>query len=60
MTLTVLLLVLLLVITTLGMGVGVAALLLRFPHWAAPVAGALTAMMLMATVVGLVVGAARS
>ena len=60
MTLTVLLLALLLVITMLGLGTGVAALLLRFPDWSAPVAGALTAMMLMATVVGLLVAAARS
>jgi ABC-type polysaccharide/polyol phosphate export permease len=60
MTLTVLLLVLLLAITMLGIGGGVAALLLRFRDWSTPVVGALTAMMLMTTVVGVLVAAARS
>jgi ABC-type polysaccharide/polyol phosphate export permease len=60
MTLTVLLLVLLLAITMLGIGGGVAALLLRFRDWSTQVVGALTAMMLMTTVVGVLVAAARS
>ncbi|MFF3741323.1 hypothetical protein [Streptomyces sp. NPDC002566] len=55
MTLSSLLLILLLVMVTLLVGAGVLALLLYRPAWAAPFAGALTAMMLMATVIGLLV-----
>ncbi|MGW0337611.1 hypothetical protein ACWD0J_38365 [Streptomyces sp. NPDC003011] len=55
MTLSGLLLILLLVVVTLLVGAGVLALLLYRPTWAAPLAGALTAMMLMATVTGLLV-----
>lgn len=60
MTLTALLVILLLVVATLLIGSGVLALLLYRPAWAAPLAGAFAAMMLMATVVGLIVAGARS
>lgn len=60
MTLTALLVILLLVVATLLVGGGVLALLLYRPAWAAPLAGALAAMMLMATVVGLLVAVTRS
>ncbi|MFG2879718.1 hypothetical protein ACGFYU_32690 [Streptomyces sp. NPDC048337] len=59
MTLTVLLLILLCVLTALGVGAGVLALLLRVPAWSAPVAGALSAMMLMVGVMGLLVAVTR-
>ncbi|MFV5997925.1 hypothetical protein ACNPQM_37500 [Streptomyces sp. NPDC056231] len=60
MTLTALLLILLLVVATLLVGAGVLALLLYRPAWAAPLAGALAAMMLMATVTALLVAVTRS
>ncbi|GAA0447724.1 hypothetical protein ACFQ2B_07060 [Streptomyces stramineus] len=60
MTLTALVVVLLLVVVTLLVGAGVLVLLLHRPAWSAPLAGTLTAMMLMATVTGLLVAATRS
>ncbi|MFD9484622.1 hypothetical protein ACFWBX_11570 [Streptomyces sp. NPDC059991] len=60
MTLTVLLLVLLLTVVTLLVGGGILALLLHRPAWSAPLAGAFTAMALMATVIGLLVAVTRA
>ncbi|MET7297177.1 hypothetical protein ABZS79_34655 [Streptomyces griseoloalbus] len=60
MTLTMLLLILLLVVVTLLVGASALALLLYRPAWAAPITGALTVMMLMATVTGLLVAVTRS
>lgn len=57
---TLLLLILLLTVVTLLVGVGVLALLLYRPAWSVPLAGALAAMTLMATVVGLVVAVTRA
>ena len=45
---------------TLLVGVGALALLLHRLAWAAPLAGALTAMTLMATLTGLLVAVTRS
>ncbi|OEJ36357.1 hypothetical protein [Streptomyces agglomeratus] len=55
MTVTTLLLVLMLGTVTLLVGAGVLALLIQRPAWCAPFAGALAAMMLMATITGLLV-----
>ncbi|MFH9758629.1 hypothetical protein ACH4MJ_28610 [Streptomyces anulatus] len=55
MTLTALLLVLLLVVVTLFVGAGVAGVLHHRPAWAIPITGALAAMMLMATAIGLLI-----
>ncbi|MFE0179182.1 hypothetical protein ACFWZ2_43445 [Streptomyces sp. NPDC059002] len=59
MSLTALLLILLLTVVTLLVGGGVLALLLHRPAWGAPLAGALVAMTLMATVTGLLVAVTR-
>jgi hypothetical protein len=59
MTLTPLLLVMLLGVVTLLVGAGVLALLVHCPSWCAPLAGALAAMTLMATLTGLAVAATR-
>ncbi|MGW2331696.1 hypothetical protein ACWC5C_38930 [Streptomyces sp. NPDC001700] len=59
MTLMALLAILLLVVVTVLVGVGVLVVLLHKPTWSAPVAGAFTAMMFMATVTGLLVAATR-
>jgi hypothetical protein len=56
----VLLLILLLVVVAVLVGAGVLALLLYRPAWSAPLAGALTAMTLMATVVGVLVAVTRA
>ncbi|MBL1110576.1 hypothetical protein JK361_39565 [Streptomyces sp. 5-8] len=60
MTLTTLLLILLLFAVTLLSGVGALVLLRHHPAWSVPVTGALTVMMLMATVTGLLVAVTRS
>ncbi|SCK53957.1 hypothetical protein YUWDRAFT_04782 [Streptomyces sp. AmelKG-D3] len=53
MSLSVLLLIFLLGVVTLLVGVGTLALLIHRPTWCGPLSGALAAMMLMATVIGL-------
>ncbi|MFI9341473.1 hypothetical protein ACIG0D_09430 [Streptomyces sp. NPDC052773] len=58
MTLTALLLTLLLTTVTLLLGAAVLALLLTRPNWCGPVTGALAAMALLATAIGLAVTAA--
>ncbi|MDT9685046.1 hypothetical protein RND61_23730 [Streptomyces sp. TRM76323] len=60
MTLTALLLITLLFVVTLLVGEGVLALLLHRPTWATAATAALAAMMLMATVVGVLVAVTRS
>lgn len=60
MPLTTLLLILLLFAVTLLSGVGALVLLRQHPAWSVPVAGALTVMMLMTTVTGLLVAVTRS
>lgn len=60
MTLTGLLLIMLLFVVTLLVGGGVLALLLHRPTWATPVTAALAAMMLIATVTGILVAVTRS
>ncbi|MET9863061.1 hypothetical protein ABZY93_27925 [Streptomyces smyrnaeus] len=60
MPLTGLVVILLLVAVTLSIGAGVLALLLRYPSWSAPFAGACVAMTLMVTVTGLLVAVTRS
>ena len=60
MTLTTLVVILLLVIVTFLVGAGVPALLLHRPAWSAPLTGALSAMMLTTTNVGLLVAVTRN
>ncbi|MGW6360301.1 hypothetical protein ACWFR5_35340 [Streptomyces sp. NPDC055092] len=60
MSLMVLLVFLLLVIVTLLVGAGVLVLLRYRPAWSVPLAGALAAMTLMATVVGVLVSVTRA
>ncbi|MGW0366859.1 hypothetical protein [Streptomyces sp. NPDC002990] len=60
MTLTALLLILLLAVVTLLVGAGALALLLHRPAWAAPLAGSLAAMTLMAAVIGILVAVTRN
>lgn len=60
MTLTTLTVILLLAVVVFLVGAGTLGLLLHRPMWSAPLAGALAAMMLMTTVMGLLVAVTRS
>ncbi|MFG3404072.1 hypothetical protein [Streptomyces sp. NPDC048142] len=55
MNLPSLLLILLLLVVTMLIGTGTLVLLVRRPEWSVPVAGAIAAMMLMISAVGLLV-----
>ncbi|ARI56837.1 hypothetical protein ACFUCT_23575 [Streptomyces parvus] len=60
MPLTALILILLLVVVTLLVATGVATVLHHHPAWAIPVTGAFSAMMLMATITGLLIAATHN